>query len=168
MVASKIIKFDNGKKYEFRTDGRIFRQLSNGSWKETGKSISRGYLQVGIAGKNYPVHRLIWEAFNGPTHDGMEIDHINRIRTDNSLENLRLVTHTQNNRNRKDNIMIDELEAGLQCNTQEYYNAWVRKKGFKSRVEYHNAWAKKHGFETFREYQKAMVQKRENEIEKLS
>ena len=42
------------------------------------------------------VHRIIWEMFNGPIPDGMEIDHINRIRDDNRIENLRLVNKSLN------------------------------------------------------------------------
>ena len=42
------------------------------------------------------VHRLVWMAFVGEIPDGMEIDHINCVRSDNRLENLRLVTHKEN------------------------------------------------------------------------
>ena len=45
------------------------------------------------------VHRLVYETFVGEIPHGYEIDHINTIRDDNSLENLRCVTHTENNRN---------------------------------------------------------------------
>ena len=136
MVSSKIIKF-NGKKYEFRTDGRIFRQLSNGNWKETGKADDgNGYLRVQIARKNHRVHRIIWTVFNGPIPDGLEIDHINRDKTDNRLDNLRLVTSAQNNHNRKDNVMVDELEAGMKHNSSEYLNAWAQKHGYEDHNHY--------------------------------
>ena len=42
--------------------------------------------------KNYLVHRLIWERYNGIIPPGMEIDHINDIRDDNPLCHLQLVT----------------------------------------------------------------------------
>ena len=42
------------------------------------------------------VHRVVWEAFNGPIPDRLEINHKNLIRTDNRLENLELMTHQQN------------------------------------------------------------------------
>ncbi|WP_436868476.1 HNH endonuclease signature motif containing protein, partial [Enterobacter hormaechei] len=39
---------------------------------------------------------MIWEMHNGPIPQNMEIDHINRIKLDNRLENLRLATRRQN------------------------------------------------------------------------
>ena len=42
------------------------------------------------------VHRIIYETFVGTIPDGYEIDHINSIRDDNRLENLRCVTHKEN------------------------------------------------------------------------
>lgn len=58
-----------------------------------------GYRRVTLQGKVYSVHRLVWEAFNGKIEDKMFIDHINGIRDDNRLENLRLVTSSQNMKN---------------------------------------------------------------------
>ena len=46
--------------------------------------------------KQFRVHRLVYEAFNGPIPDGMEIDHINTVRDDNRLVNLRCVTRKEN------------------------------------------------------------------------
>ena len=43
-----------------------------------------------------PVHRCIWEAFNGPIPGRLEVNHKNLDRADNRLENLELVTHQQN------------------------------------------------------------------------
>ena len=45
------------------------------------------------------VHHLVWETFVGKIPNGMEIDHINTVKTDNRLENLRLVDRTGNMRN---------------------------------------------------------------------
>lgn len=42
------------------------------------------------------VHRMVYETFNGVIPQGYEIDHINTIKTDNNLVNLRRVTHKEN------------------------------------------------------------------------
>lgn len=44
--------------------------------------------------------RIIWEMTNGQIPEGMEIDHINRNKWDDRIENLRLATKTQNQHNR--------------------------------------------------------------------
>ena len=44
----------------------------------------------------HSIHRLMWEAFNGPIPGRLEINHKNLDRADNRLENLELVTHQQN------------------------------------------------------------------------
>src|SRR5699024_11445694 len=42
----------------------------------------------------------IWEMHHGKIPEGMEIDHINGIRDDNRIDNLRLVTSRTNDTNR--------------------------------------------------------------------
>lgn len=87
-------------------------------WKETrGRLAKKGeiagvkgvtrYSQVKVNGIAYMAHRIVWEIHNGPIPKGMEIDHINHQPRDNRIENLRLVTRTENNRNastRKDSL----------------------------------------------------------------
>lgn len=46
-------------------------------------------------------HRFVWEMHNGPIPTGLEIDHINHIKDDNRIENLRLVDRSENMRNTK-------------------------------------------------------------------
>lgn len=48
------------------------------------------------SGKSYYVHRLVWAAFNKDIPAGMQINHINEDKTDNRLENLCLMTPTEN------------------------------------------------------------------------
>lgn len=42
------------------------------------------------------VHVLVWEAFNGPKPEGMQVNHINEVKTDNRLENLNLMSPKEN------------------------------------------------------------------------
>lgn len=72
--------------------------------QEVGSVDSSGYLQVGIDNKQVLVHRIIWVMFNSSYPE--QIDHIDRNRLNNLIENLRAATNTTNQHNvglRKDN-----------------------------------------------------------------
>ena len=58
-------------------------------------SLSHGYLNIGLAGRRYLLHRVVWLWMTGqwPT---LELDHINGLRWDNRWCNLREVSHIQN------------------------------------------------------------------------
>jgi len=57
-----------------------------------------GYIQVKIYGTQYQLHRLIWLYVYGQYPMG-DIDHVNHVRADNRLVNIRDVTRVQNGRN---------------------------------------------------------------------
>ena len=60
-----------------------------------------GYYQVIINGKIKKWHRLVFEYFNGEIPSGLQVDHINNIRTDNRISNLQLLSNKENARYRK-------------------------------------------------------------------
>lgn len=66
---------------------------------EAGSLNFKGYRVQGIKGNKYYQHRLAWLYVYG-NFPGNEIDHINGIRDDNRICNLREVTSSQNNWNR--------------------------------------------------------------------
>ena len=72
-----------------------------GGWKRT-QNTKTGYKRVSItdplgAQKTIKVHRLIGLAFLDV--NGLEVDHINRIKSDNRSCNLRAVSRAENMRN---------------------------------------------------------------------
>lgn len=58
-----------------------------------------GYLKVRLDSVLYYAHRVAYAIANGAIPDGAEIDHINGVRNDNRLCNLRLVSPMDNRRN---------------------------------------------------------------------
>lgn len=61
---------------------------------------SRGYTVIRFNGKYYKAHRLIWVLHFGVIPQGLAIDHINSVKSDNNIDNLRLVTTQENGFNR--------------------------------------------------------------------
>lgn len=51
--------------------------------------------------KAHLVHRLVAEKYLYNFSDSLEVDHINRCKTNNALSNLQMVTHKENCRLRK-------------------------------------------------------------------
>ena len=71
--------------------------------KKTGLGIktmsNRGYLFVRIAGTNYQAHRVAWYMHTGIDPVEFQIDHVDRDRTNNRFNNLRLATNQLNAKN---------------------------------------------------------------------
>jgi hypothetical protein len=75
------------------------------SWKRRlGKlatlPASHGYLQVRVLTHTVGAHRAAWMLHTGEMPDG-QIDHINMIKTDNRIRNLRCVSKSVNAQNQK-------------------------------------------------------------------
>ena len=61
--------------------------------------VPDGYLVFRVDSTTYMAHRLAWLYRYGEDPGSLDIDHINRNRSDNRLENLRLATSQQNRQN---------------------------------------------------------------------
>ena len=55
-----------------------------------------GYGKVKIDGRMVAVHRLAYELFVGPIPEGLELDHLCRVRDCANPEHLEAVTHAEN------------------------------------------------------------------------
>lgn len=98
-------------------------------------SVLNGYFMVGIPVRKVtrPVHRLVAETFiEKPEEYGkIEVDHINRNRQDNRVENLRWVTREENQANKSKkyskritwkNIVAKDLITGKRYRFKEFKN----------------------------------------------
>lgn len=81
--------------------GQFTWQISRGKaspGKRAGVHDSYGYLVITIDRKLYKAHRLAWLYVYGEW-PRMNLDHVNAIKTDNRIHNLREATYRQNKAN---------------------------------------------------------------------
>lgn len=60
---------------------------------------AQGYIRISRNNVIVPMHRWIWEQIMGPIPANWEIDHINGVKTDNRLDNLRCIPQAAQKRN---------------------------------------------------------------------
>lgn len=90
--------------YEASTYGRIRRAIPSRGAKPgrimAQRANNSGYLLVMLWIKNKATcrlaHRLVADAFLGPLSDQIEVNHIDCCKTNNRIENLELVTRSEN------------------------------------------------------------------------
>lgn len=67
-------------------------------WQPAGALDSFGYIEIQCLSLRTRAHRACWVWVHGEWPDGI-IDHINRVKTDNKISNLRVVSRRQNAQN---------------------------------------------------------------------
>ena len=85
---------------------KYYEPLTGFMYNKNGKQLKSAlnnktnhYHQISVNNKHYAQHRFIWEYFNGKIPEDLFIDHINGNKIDNKLQNMRLVTRSQNQQN---------------------------------------------------------------------
>lgn len=90
-------------------NGGLFRDDRKNSLGSIDKD---GYIILKIKGKQFKYHRIVWLVCNGEFPDG-EIDHIDRNKNNNRIENLRDVSRKVNLENIPKIINKDTGEQGI-------------------------------------------------------
>jgi hypothetical protein len=88
--------------YQVSNQGRV-RSLKWGKSRILkGSANLDGYLKLILCKngrpRNFYVARLVTQHFLPDWDESLQVDHINGVKTQNNIENLRMVTHTENHR----------------------------------------------------------------------
>ena len=137
--------------------GFFFRKIGVGSYRKDwtqGTRQSNGYRFFIVKGRKYLAHRLAFLLTHGRYPSGV-IDHVNGIRSDNRIVNLRDVTQGENTKNSHIRLERKRKFSGYTYDAkQKKWKAEARIKGkryslgrFKTELEAHEAYVsfmKKH------------------------
>lgn len=107
-------------------DGRLYDH--QGKFRDT--SINSGYRNSSVDGVLYRTHRLIWKMHN--PDDPYILDHIDRDRLNNKIENLRRVDDSQNVINVSDSRYAKKYPRGI----RPHGNKWRARISHKN-IRYH-------------------------------
>ncbi|MBP5913182.1 HNH endonuclease [Streptomyces sp. LBUM 1486] len=78
------------KRLDFRTD------RSGECWLWTGVLTLGGYGRIKVQGRNALAHRVAYEEWVGPIPEGLDLDHLCRVRNCINPAHLEPVTHAEN------------------------------------------------------------------------
>ena len=137
--------------YDPRTGIFIWKQRKGRIRKGAiaGNRMPIGYVQIMVDNKNYTAHRLAWLYVYGKMPSS-QVDHKNRIRDDNRIDNLRLATPRQNGANSWNEAHNSSGYKGVSFNRYTgRYEAYISLSGrkkhlgrFNTPVEAHRAYCK--------------------------
>ena len=135
-------------RYEPET-GRLYwlertrdRFTSDGSWRMWNTRYadlealivdSGGYNTGTLFGRTTKAHRICWAIHFGEWPGG-QIDHIDGDRSNNKIENLRVVTNMENGQNQRRHITNTSGETGVTWDKQ--YGKWMAYIGFVGRTKF--------------------------------
>ena len=106
----------------------------------------KGYLVIGIGGRNYFCHRLAWALYYGEWPNG-DLDHIDGEKTNNKITNLRIAKPEENNRNK----------SSIATNTSGFRGVCIEGKKFRATIRFEGKKINLGTYETAQEAHAAYV-----------
>ena len=148
-IRSKVIPIEynrNGVKFTVNRTPKLLKQHVKSKYM----FISLGRKGNGV---HLPVHKIVYESFNGKIKDGLDIDHINGDSKDNRLCNLQAITHADNLAKREFNKdkVYDVISKYYDNTIPDVKNiANMKSKGFKIGEDTLRKWRRENGIGRWR------------------
>lgn len=101
--------------YEGDAVRRLYERVDRrpaGCWLWTGTIAPNGYGYFAIKGRSQQAHRVAYELLVGPIPDGLDLDHLCRVRACVNPDHLEPVTRSENNRRGFEARKAEAIAAG--------------------------------------------------------
>lgn len=132
------MKLERLKALFYYKDGKLFNRVSRGSARkgsEAGYIAEDGYRRVRVDGKFVYIHRITWWILTGKeVPDDLFIDHIDGIRSNNCIENLRLASSLENQYNKTRQVDGTSVYKGVWFDSVK--NVWKASIRFQDKRHY--------------------------------
>lgn len=109
------------KSWNSRFAGKCAGSRKKSLSRKKGNSTHR---QIEMGGKKFYAHRIAWAMANGRC-DAEDIDHLNGDQDDNRLNNLRAVSHSENNKNKRLDSRSKTGITGVSLSYASRYVAYI-------------------------------------------
>jgi hypothetical protein len=121
--------------YLIYPDGLVYSKKGKGSKGVFLKQFDSfdGYKILQLDGKTQRVHRLVAIHFIPNPENKPQVDHINNIRNDNRVENLRWVCHQENMDNQSNNPSKNNKSGHKLISFDKSKDKWIFKKTFRKK-----------------------------------
>jgi len=111
-------------------------RITPGCWLWTSAVDGKGYGTLTIKGKQPKAHRLVYERYKGAIPDGLQLDHLCRVRNCVNPDHLEVVTNQENQlrglagqRNRERAVLITHCPRGHEYTLE---NTYITMKGWRT------------------------------------
>lgn len=98
-ILSEYFSYDPTSPSFLRWKINVGRRIKAGD--PVGAISSYGYYRTKLNGKEIAAHRIVWQLHNGEIPEGLQIDHIDGVRVNNDISNLRVASVSENLQNQK-------------------------------------------------------------------